>query len=37
MTDKHLQFLDIPRQDPDKLKVEVRTKQFREIYSQYSA
>jgi glutamate synthase (NADPH) small chain len=37
MADKHLQFLDIPRKDPDKLPVEVRTKQFREIYSQYGA
>ncbi len=37
MTDKHLQFLDIPRKDPDKLPVEVRTREFREIYSQYSA
>jgi len=37
MADRHLQFLDIPRKDPDKLGVEVRTKQFREIYSQYSA
>jgi glutamate synthase (NADPH) small chain len=37
MADKHLQFLDIPRKDPDKLGVEIRTKQFREIYSQYSA
>src|SRR6202022_4457400 len=37
MADKHLQFLDIPRKDPDKLAVEVRTKEFREIYSQYSA
>ena len=37
MADKHLQFLDIPRKDPDKLAVEVRTRQFREIYSQYSA
>src|ERR1700683_2757590 len=37
MADKHLQFLDISRKDPDKLEVEVRTKQFREIYSQYSA
>jgi glutamate synthase (NADPH/NADH) small chain len=37
MADKHLQFLDIPRKDPEKLGVEVRTKQFREIYSQYSA
>jgi len=37
MTDKHLQFLDIPRKEPDKLPVEVRTREFREIYSQYSA
>jgi glutamate synthase (NADPH) small chain len=37
MADKHLQFLDIPRKDPDKLDVEVRTTHFREIYSQYSA
>src|ERR1700733_5669769 len=37
MADKHLQFLDIPRKEPDKLGTEVRTKQFREIYSQYSA
>jgi glutamate synthase (NADPH) small chain len=37
MADKHMQFLDTPRQDPDKLAVEVRTTQFREIYSQYSA
>src|SRR5260370_948362 len=37
MPANHLQFLDIPRKDPDKLAVEVRTKEFREIYSQYSA
>jgi glutamate synthase (NADPH) small chain len=37
MADNHLQFLDIPRKDPDKLGIEVRTRQFREIYSQYSA
>jgi len=37
MAVNHLQFLDIPRKDPDKLAVEVRTKEFREIYSQYSA
>jgi glutamate synthase (NADPH/NADH) small chain len=37
MAEKYMQFLDIPRQEPDKLAVEVRTKQFREIYSQYSA
>jgi glutamate synthase (NADPH/NADH) small chain len=37
MADNHLQFLDIPRQDPDKLAVEARTKHFREIYAPYSA
>ena len=37
MTDKHLQFLEIPRKDPDKLPIEVRTTEFREIYSQYGA
>ena len=37
MADKYLQFLDIPRKDPDKLPVEVRTTEFREIYSQYGA
>jgi glutamate synthase (NADPH) small chain len=37
MADNHLQFLDIPRKDPDKLAVEARIKQFREIYAQYSA
>jgi glutamate synthase (NADPH/NADH) small chain len=37
MADKHLQFLDVPRKEPDKLPVEVRNKEFREIYSQYSA
>src|SRR6202789_2897738 len=36
MTEKHMQFLEIPRRDPDKLPIEVRTKEFREIYSQYS-
>src|SRR5271163_4633620 len=35
MADKYLQFLDIPRRDPDKLDVETRTRHFREIYSQY--
>jgi len=30
MPANHLQFLDIPRKDPDKLAVEVRTKEFRE-------
>jgi glutamate synthase (NADPH/NADH) small chain len=32
-----MQFLDVPRREPDKLAVEVRTRNFREIYSQYSA
>ena len=32
-----MQFLDIPRHDPDKLPVEVRIQEFREIYSQYGA
>lgn len=36
MADRTLQFLDIPRRDPDKLGVEIRSKQFREIYAQYS-
>ena len=37
MADKFLQFLEIPRKDPDKLGMDVRTHEFREIYSQYSA
>jgi glutamate synthase (NADPH) small chain len=37
MADNHLQFLEIPRKDPDKLALEVRTKEFREIYSQYGS
>jgi glutamate synthase (NADPH/NADH) small chain len=37
MADKHLQFLEIPRKDPDKLPLEVRTREFREIYSQYGS
>jgi glutamate synthase (NADPH/NADH) small chain len=37
MSNKYMQFLDIPRRDPDKLGMEVRTREFREIYSQYSA
>jgi glutamate synthase (NADPH/NADH) small chain len=37
MADKYMQFLETPRKDPDKLPVEVRVTQFREIYSQYSA
>ena len=37
MADKHLQFLDVPRKDPDKLPLEVRTREFREIYRQYGS
>jgi glutamate synthase (NADPH/NADH) small chain len=37
MADKTLQFLEFPRKDPDKLPVDVRIKQFREIYAPYSA
>ena len=37
MADNHLQFLDIPRRDPEKIPVEARMVEFREIYSQYSA
>ncbi len=37
MADKHLQFLEVPRRDPDKLPVEERTLHFREIYAPYSA
>jgi len=36
MADKTLRFLENPRKDPDKLPVEVRVREFREIYSQYS-
>jgi glutamate synthase (NADPH/NADH) small chain len=36
MADKHLQFLDFPRKDPDKLPLDVRTREFREIYQPYS-
>ena len=37
MADKHLQFLDIPRRDPEKLPIEQRLRSFREIYAQYDA
>ena len=37
MVDKHFQFLDIPRRDPDKLPIEERLRSFREIYAQYDA
>ena len=36
MADKYLEFLDIPRRDPEKIPVETRIVEFREIYSQYS-
>jgi glutamate synthase (NADPH/NADH) small chain len=36
MADKNLQFLEFPRKDPDKLPLEVRTTEFREIYHPYS-
>ena len=35
MADKHLQFLEVPRKDPEKIPLEVRTREFREIYTQY--
>lgn len=35
MADKHFQFLDIPRRDPEKLPIEERLRSFREIYAQY--
>ncbi|MDP9064929.1 MAG: glutamate synthase subunit beta [Pseudomonadota bacterium] len=35
MADKTLQFLDVPRQDPHKLPVETRIRDFREIYASY--
>jgi len=37
MADKTLQFLEFPRKDPDKLPVDVRISQFREIYAPYTA
>jgi glutamate synthase (NADPH/NADH) small chain len=37
MADKHLQFLEIPRHDPDKLAVEERIRSFGEIYASYDA
>ncbi len=37
MNDRYLQFLDVPRHDPDKLPVEERILEFREIYSQYGS
>lgn len=37
MAERHFQFLDIPRRDPEKLPVEQRLRSFREIYAQYDA
>ena len=37
VSDKHLQFLEIPRHDPEKLPIEVRKTEFREIYTQFDA
>ena len=37
MSNKHLQFLDIPRTDPVKLPIETRIAEFREIYAPYDA
>ena len=35
MADNYMQFLDIPRRDPEKIPLEARVVEFREIYSQY--
>jgi Dihydroprymidine dehydrogenase domain II, 4Fe-4S cluster len=35
--DKNLLFLDVPRHDPEKLPIEVRKTEFREIYTQFDA
>jgi glutamate synthase (NADPH/NADH) small chain len=37
MADKNLQFLDIPRHDPEKTPVDVRVTEFKEIYAQFDA
>jgi glutamate synthase (NADPH/NADH) small chain len=37
MADKHLQFLDTPRIDPEKAPVEVRVTNFGEIYAPFTA
>jgi glutamate synthase (NADPH/NADH) small chain len=37
MADKNLQFLDVPRTDPAKAPVEVRLRDFREIYAPMDA
>ncbi len=36
IADKNLQFLEVPRKDPDKLDLEARLREFREIYAPYS-
>jgi glutamate synthase (NADPH) small chain len=37
MADKNLQFLDIPRRDPEKTPVDVRIAEFKEIYAPFDA
>jgi glutamate synthase (NADPH/NADH) small chain len=37
MADKNLQFLDIPRRDPEKIPVDVRITEFKEIYAPFDA
>ncbi|MEL7297056.1 MAG: FAD-dependent oxidoreductase [Pseudomonadota bacterium] len=37
MSEFPLQFLDIPRRDPDKAPADIRVQHYREIYGQYSA
>ena len=37
MANNHLQFLEIPRRDPEKLAVEERIQSYREIYTPYDA
>ncbi len=37
MADKNLQFLDIPRHDPEKVPVDVRITEFKEIYAPFEA
>ena len=37
MADKNLQFLEVPRAEPDKLPVAARVQHFREIYAPYDA
>ena len=37
MSEFPLQFLDIPRRDPEKAPAEIRVQHYREIYGQYSA